>query len=123
MSEKIVSSEERVNPVRLTVNSTGKTYELDFNRDSVRFAEAHGFEVDNITRFPATKIPEFFYFAMRKNHKGLSRTQTDNIFEEIGGVTGKVLARLIALYNQAALAHVIADDEDYEKNAKVTVEM
>ena len=123
MSEKITNMEDRVNPIRITLQSSGETYELDFNRESVRFAEMHGFELDNVTRFPASKIPEFFYFALRKNHKKLSRTQADDIFEEIGGVTGKVLSRLIALYNQAALTHVIASEEDYEKNARVTVEM
>lgn len=123
MSEKITRMEDRVNPIRITLQSSGETYELDFNRESVRFAEMHGFELDNVTRFPASKIPEFFYFALRKNHKKLSRTQADDIFEEIGGVTGKVLSRMIALYNQAALTHVIASDEDYEKNARVTVEM
>ena len=105
------------------MNSTGETYELDFSRESVRFAEMHGFELDSVTRFPASKVPEFFYLALRKNHRRLSRTQADDIFEEIGGLTGKVLARLIALYNQAALTNVIAADEDYEKNANVTVEM
>lgn len=123
MSEKITNMEDRVNPIRITLQSSGETYELDFNRESVRFAEMHGFELDNVTRFPASKIPEFFYFALRKNHKKLSRTQADDIFEEIGGVTGKVLSRLIALYNQAALTHVIVSEEDYEKNARVTVEM
>lgn len=123
MSEKITNMEDRVNPIRITLQSSGETYELDFNRESVRFAEMHGFELENVTRFPASKIPEFFYFALRKNHKKLSRTQADDIFEEIGGVTGKVLSRLIALYNQAALTHVIASEEDYEKNARVTVEM
>lgn len=123
MSEKITRMEDRVNPIRITLQSSGDTYELDFNRESVRFAEMHGFELDNVTRFPASKIPEFFYFALRKNHKKLSRTQADDIFEEIGGVTGKMLTRMISLYNQAALTHVISTDEDYEKNARVTVEM
>lgn len=123
MSEKNAAMEERVNPIRITIANTGETYELDFSRESVRFAEAHGFELDTVTRFPASKVPEFFYLSLRKNHRRLSRAQADAIFEEIGGLTGKVLARLIALYNQAALTNVIAADEDYEKNANVTVEM
>lgn len=123
MSEKNAAMEERVNPIRITLANTGETYELDFSRESVKFAEMHGFELDTVTRFPASKVPEFFYLSLRKNHRRLSRTQADAIFEEIGGLTGKVLARLIALYNQAALTNVIAADEDYEKNANVTVEM
>lgn len=123
MSEKNAAMEERVNPIRITLARTGETYELDFSRESVKFAEMHGFELDTVTRFPASKVPEFFYLSLRKNHRRLSRTQADEIFDEIGGLTGKVLARMIALYNQAALTNVIAADEDYEKNANVTVEM
>lgn len=123
MSDKNTAMEERVNPVRITLSRTGETYELDFSRESVKFAEMHGFELDSVTRFPATKVPELFYLSLRKNHRRLSRTQADDLFDEIGGLTGKVLARLISLYNQAALTNVIAADEDYEKNADVTVEM
>lgn len=115
--------EERVNPLRVTDNGTGKVYELDFSRESVRFAENRGFAVEEITKFPVTRIPELFYFAFRKNHKNVARSQTDALLEDMGGLSGKVLERLMQLYNQAALTHVIASDEDAEKNTKVTVEL
>lgn len=117
------NTEERVNPIRITDHDTEKTYELDFSRESVRFAEARGFEPEHISRFPSTKVPELFYYAFRKNHKNMSRSQTDDLLNKIGGLTGEMLARLIDLFRQAGLAHVIALDEDMEKNSKVTVEM
>lgn len=115
--------EERVNPPRVTDKNTGKVYELDFSRESVRFAENRGFAVDEITKFPVTRIPELFYLAFRKNHKNVSRSQTDALLEEMGGMSPKLLERLMQLYNQAALTHVIASDEDVEKNVSVTVEL
>lgn len=115
--------QDRVNPIRITDNNTGKVYELDFSRESVRFAENRGFVLEDVTRFPVTKIPEFFYYAFRKNHKNLAKSQTDALLEEMGGVTNKFLERLILLYNEAALTHVIASEDDAGKNANVTVEL
>jgi len=105
------------------MNKTGDVYELDFSREAIRFAEARGFELDSVTKFPVTKIPELFYYAFRKNHKNVSKTKTDSILETMGGLTGPMLERLIQLYNQASLTHVISTEEDMEKNEETTVEL
>lgn len=123
MSEKVIEMEERVNPLRITDNDSGAVYELDFSRDSIRFAENRGFELGDVTKFPVTKIPEFFYYAFRKNHKNVSRKQTDDLLDAMGGLTTPVVERLIQLYNQAGLAHVLTSEEDAAKNSKVTVEL
>lgn len=123
MSEKVIEMEERVNPLRITDNDSGVVYELDFSRDSIRFAENRGFELSDVTKFPVTKIPEFFYYAFRKNHKNVSRKQTDDLLDAMGGLTTPVVERLIQLYNQAGLAHVLTSEEDAAKNSKVTVEL
>ena len=115
--------DERVQAMRVTMNNTGSVYELDFSRESIRFAEARGFEIDTVTKFPVTKIPELFYYAFRKNHRNVAKSQTDNILETLGGLTGPMLERLIQLYNQAALTHIIAAEEDMGKNEAVTVEL
>ena len=69
MSNKVIPFEDRVKPARLVDQNTGDEYVLDFNRDSIRFAEARGFKPDDVLSFPATKIPELFFYAFRKNHK------------------------------------------------------
>lgn len=121
---KVTSVDNRVKPARLTDRDSGEEYVLDFSRDSVRFAEARKFSPDEVLTYPATKIPELFFYAFRKNHKNLSRTQTDRILEEqLGGMSAALLERLMQLYNQAALSHVIATEEDNEKNDRMTVEL
>lgn len=121
--EKVVPIEDRVRPVRL-VGENGDEYILDFSRDSVRFAEQRGFKPDEVLDFPATKIPEMFFYAFRKNHKNLAKNQTDKILEEeLGGMTEALLTRLMQLYNQAALTHVVVTDEEAAKNARMTVEL
>ena len=121
--EKVVPIEDRVRPVRL-VGENGDEYILDFSRDSVRFAEQRGFKPDEVLDFPATKIPEMFFYAFRKNHKNLAKNQTDKILEEeLGGMTEALLTSLMQLYNQAALTHVVVTDEEAAKNARMTVEL
>ena len=52
MSDKIIDMKDRVNPARVTDHDTGTVYELDFTRESVKFAENRGFKVDELTVFP-----------------------------------------------------------------------
>lgn len=116
--------DDRVNSIKLTDNDTGVTYELDFSRDSVRFAEARKFEVDEVVKFPATKVPELFFFSFRKNHRNIAKSQTDALLDKMGGMNTKTLERLISLYNQAALSNTISiEDDNTAKNDKVTVEL
>ena len=115
--------EDRVNSIKLTDNDTCTTYELDFSRDSVRFAEARKFEVDEVVKYPATKVPELFYYSFRMHHRKMAKSQTDALLEKMGGVTKELLERLVTLYNQAALSNTIAIDDDVAKNDRVTVEL
>lgn len=118
-----MNENDKIQSIKLTDNDTNTTYELDFSRDSIRFAEARGFKVDEVVDYPVTKFPELFYYAFRMHHKQLSRTQTDVLYDKMGGYTAKFLERLMMLYNQAALANNIVEDEDAAKNSHVTVEM
>lgn len=114
---------DRINPIRITDNDTDTTYELDFSRDSIRFMEGNGFKVDEVGDFPVTNIPLLFYYAFRKNHRSMARNQTDKLLEKMGGLTPKILERLVSLYNQAAMSNNVQDDEDLEKNPHMTVEL
>lgn len=123
MSEKVTAGEERITPARLTDNDTGTVYELDFSRDSVRFAEQRGFELENAVKFPVTGVSDLFYYAFRKNHRNVPREKTDKLLEKWGGMPEKLLTRLIQLYQQAQTANTIQTDEDAAKNASVTLEL
>lgn len=115
---------ERVEPMRITDKETNTTYELDFNRDAIRFAEARQFRIEDVSDYPNTKIPELFFYAFRMHHKNMAKNQTDAILnDKLGGLTGAMLERLVLLYEQAALSNTIQTDEDMGKNAKVTVEL
>ena len=115
--------DERVNPIKLTNNKTGEVFELDFNRESLFVMDSDGFKIDEVTDYPATNIPKLFYYSFRKNHRKMTKTQTDSILQDVlHGVTPKMLERMILLYNQAATANNVQEEEDLEKNSDVTVE-
>lgn len=116
--------ENRVNPIRITLNNSGEVYELDFNREAIFAMDREGFKIDEVSDFPATNVPKLFYYSFRKNHRKMSRAQTDKILrEDLHGLTGAMLERLSLLYMQAATDDNVQDEEDLGKNAAVTVEM
>lgn len=114
---------DSVNPIKITDHDSNTTYELDFSRDSVKFAEDRGFKLEDVPNYPATKIPEFFFYALRMHQKSLSRQKADALLDKIGGLTKPILQRLMELFQQAQFSNNIQDEEDLEGNAAVTVEM
>lgn len=115
--------EDRVKPIRITFTKTGETYELDFSRESIKFAEQHNFDIQELSKLPQTRIYELWYYAFRMHHRKMSKQQTDKLLEEIGGITPSILERLGLLYAQASQSNTIQDEEDFEKNGLATVEM
>lgn len=113
----------KVNPITLTDSETGAKYVLEFSRESVKFAEIRGFAIEDVQRYPMTKIPELFFYAFRKNHKNISRQKTDAFLDEwggIGGIPDGMIERLVALYIQPFEA--TPQHEGAVKNARLTVE-
>jgi len=114
---------EQVRPIILHDTETETDYTLEFDRDSVRFAEARGFDIDEVKKFPMTKIPELFYYAFRMHHKNVSREKTDKIlFDVLGGMPPGMSERLGALY-AAPFEALMSDNENTAKNSRMTVEM
>lgn len=114
---------EQVKPIIIHDEENGVDYTLEFNRESVRFAEARGFDIEDVGRYPMTKLPELFYYAFRMHHKNISREKTDRIlFEELGGLPDGAAERLGALY-AAPFEALASKDGEKAKNPKMTVEM
>lgn len=114
---------EEVNPIRLIDKEADETYVLDFDLESVKFADRQGLDPDLVTKFPATQGELLFYCAFRKNHRNVSREKTNRILWEylggFNGTTGKVFARLIELYYSALGS--LTDEE--QENPRVAVEL
>lgn len=68
------------------------TYELEFNRKTVRMMEGQGFNIDALTEQPATMIPMLFYGAFSKNHTGIKRNLVDEIYNSLPNKSGLIQA-------------------------------
>ena len=117
--------DERVNPLKITDNDTGDVYELDFNRESVKYMASQGFTMDdNFVDLIAIKGEELWYYAFRANHRRLSRNQTDKLYTKMGGLAPKIIKRLMELYQQAIMSNnIVQDDEELDANPHITVEL
>ena len=115
---------EKVTPIIIHDNSDERLgsvdYTLEFDRDSVKFAEARGFSLDLVSQYPMTYIPDLFFYAFRMHHKNVSREKVDKLFDKMGGLQDGMLERLGQLY--ALPFDALMQNEDKPKNAKVTVE-
>lgn len=119
---------ERVKPLRLTDPDTGKTYELDFSKESILFAERSDFSIEDVQKYLLLKTPELFYYSFRMHHRNMARNQTDAIIKKLGGLRMEWITRLAELYIQAFKSNDVVvfpdDDGNYEeKNSGWVVEM
>ena len=116
---------ERVKPIIIHDAENNEEYTLEFNRETIMFAEGRKFDIDEVGKFPMSKIPELFWYAFRMHHKNMSKAQTDKIFfEKLGGFEGipdGFASRLGELYNAPFTASF--DGEKTVKNPNVTVEL
>jgi len=114
---------EKVKPLILTDNDTGDKYTLEFSRESVRFAEARGFDLSDVNKHPMTKVPELFFYAFRMHHKNVARERTDKIlFDDLGGLSPAALERICMLYSAPFEALVSTPEDSETKNARMTVD-
>ena len=109
-----------VKPIILTDEETGIEYTLEFNRESVMFAEARGFKISDVADYPMSKIPELWFYAFRMHHKNLARAKTDALLDGLGGIPAGLMERLGELY--AAPFSALTDGQT-DENPRVTVKL
>lgn len=118
---------EKVKPMTIRDSESDKVWTLEFSRDSVKFAEARGVSIDGVGDSPMTMLPELFYSAFRKNHRNISKAETDKIlFDELGGLTDAQYHRLMQLFAEPMNTLIKDKDEDggeTQENPKMVVEL
>lgn len=112
---------EVVKPIILHDEENGLEYTLEFNRESVKFAEARGFDINDVGRYPMTRLPELFWYSFRMHHKSVSKEKAEHIlFDVLGGMPEGMAERLGELY--AVPFNALASGDEKPKNSKMTVE-
>lgn len=112
-----------VRPIRLIDNETGDAYILDFDVESVKYADRQGLDPDLVIKFPATQGELLFYCAFRKHHKNVARDKTNRIlWDWLGGFnenTAPIFSRLIELYYSA----IGTLNSEAKENPRMAVEL
>ena len=96
-----------------------KTYTLEYTLRSAGQANEDGFILDELGNKPALMIPKLVFWAFARHHRGITRKQTETIYEWIRDKNGFVTA-LAEMYAEAVNA-LVDDDEDEQGNANWTL--
>lgn len=111
---------EIVKPITIEVD--GKTYTLEFNRNSVVSAEKAGFRGDLIAEMPMTMIPILFYAAFKMHQPKITQDETNSIlFDKIGGASPELIERLSELYAVPTRTLIRKKDDGEPKNVKISL--
>lgn len=113
---------DELRPILITDNETGEKYVLEFNAESVAFAEERKFNIADVDDFPVTGIRDLFYYAFRMHHKMLPKDKVYAIYEATKPLPQGFVKRLIDFYLRP-MKEIVASDESERKNARMTVEM
>jgi len=112
-----------VKPVVIHDIENSRDYTLEFNRDTIKFAEQRGFKIEDVDAYPMTKIPEFFWYAFRMHHPSVSLGQAEKLLDRIGGLGEALGRRLGELWAVPFTALNPTDGDGEGKNSGVTVEL
>ena len=120
-----VKENEKVKPIILHDEDENRDYTLEFNLESVRFAQKNGFDSDDIGKYPLIKTEELFYYAFRAHHRNVPKEKTDRILQEklggLGNLPEGFIERLVMLYYDPI--NGVKNAEETGKNARMTVKM
>ena len=88
--------------------------------DGVKSAtQQAGFDIEELSAKPMTRIPELFYYAFKMHHAFINKKETDRILaEEFGGLKEEELVRLAELYSAPYNTLVFTEEDGEEKNVR-----
>lgn len=96
-----------------------KEYTLEYTLKTAGLAERNGLNVFEIDSKPGTMIPLLVNGAFQRHHKGMTRNQTDEIYDKINKKNDFIKA-LVDMYLEAINA-LVDDEDDDEGNANWTL--
>ena len=111
-----------VTPITLTDSVAGDIYVLQFNRDTVKFAEARRFNINEIGDvLNMTAIEDLFYYSFRMHQPKISKAETDKfLYDKLGGLPVGMIERLVDMYLEPFM--ILKRTEEKAKNASMTVQ-
>lgn len=77
----------------------GKSYCLEYTRETVIMMERRGFKAQEVTEFPMSMLPELFAGAFLAHHRYESRKVIDEILDTITN-RRELVGKLSEMYNE-----------------------
>lgn len=103
---------DAVRPIKIKDTLDGREYTLEFDKKSVKFADSRGFALDDVDRYPMSKMYELFWYAFRMHHPSVSLEKAERIFDGIGKLPEGFIQRLAALYTKPFEGFTDGDGEN-----------
>ena len=101
---------------KITFTYEGKGYTLEFDRKTVKLLERRGFNVNDLDAKPLTLLPQLFWGAFQKHHKGITQETTDAILMSVAN-RDTLFGKLSEMYIEPINALLGEDEaEDAEGN-------
>lgn len=105
--------------ITLTSNA-GKTYVLEYTRQTVKTMERQGFTPEKVSEQPMTYLPALFAGAFLANHRNVKPDEIDKIYRSLPNKYD-LIGKLVELYNEPILTLLNEPDEHDEGNMTWTV--
>ena len=94
---------ERIKPIILNEEDTGKVYTLEFNRKTIVMAETAGFEFEEMKHKPMSQLMVLWHYAFLMHHPTITKEKTAQLYDDLGGIPDGLIERLLELYNAGAV--------------------
>lgn len=95
---------------QITFDYDGKSYTLEFTRNSVRTMENSGFKISDIKDKPVTLLPEFFAGAFLAHHKYTKRNDINKMFDQMQD-KDELITVLSDMYNETLITLMGGEEE------------
>lgn len=91
-------------------------YNLEFNRDSVRYGESIGLNISDFDTKVMTTTELLFLTGFHKNHPEVDKAESDRIlYEELGGLRPEETSRLVSEFLETYSTLINTDGEKDDK--------
>ena len=102
---------EKKEAIKITDTENNRVYVLDFDLESIKYAQNNGFLWEEIDTRSATLIPLIWYTLFRRHEKNVSMAEAEKLLKRLGGMSEALIVHIRQLWEQT-LAPLYADEED-----------
>ena len=107
---------------KIQIDYNGKDYVLEFTKDSVRWLQQKGFDIEKISSETMDQVPLLFQGALKANHGYVKLEYATEVFTSLGN-RQELINKLLEMYSEpiSKLLGIDGDEESGEKKGEWVV--